>query len=152
MDLVESRLAFCRGRDGVSHTVQAYGGGSEFEQLREITGGDMYAVVFDATGSSHSMSTALQFVAHTGTLVYVGLTRDEVKFPHPVLHKPELTIKGSRNALPADFTRIIDLIEAGTIDTDPWITHRTSFAHVVEEFESFTDPASGVIKAMVEVA
>ena len=151
MDMVQSRLDFCRETYGVAHTVQFKGDGSELDQIMEITGGDKYAVVTDATGHNGSMSNALQYVAHTGTLVYVGITTQDVSFPHPSLHKPEMTIKGSRNALPSDFGRIIGLIEDGTIDTAPWITHRTSFDDVIGEFETFTRPESGVIKAVIEV-
>jgi alcohol dehydrogenase len=152
MDMVESRLQFCRDAYGVPHTVQFKGDGSEIQQMQEITGGDMFEVVTDATGNQHSMSAALHYVAHTGSLVYVGITTEEIAFKHPVLHRPEMTIKGSRNALPADFTRIIGLIEDGTINTDPWITHRTSFDDVIGEFETFTRPESGVLKAIIEVS
>lgn len=151
MDMVESRLEFCKQNYGVAHTVQFKGDGSEIDQLREITGGDLYSVVTDATGSNKSMSSAFQYVAQTGSLVYVGITTQEIVFRHPVLHKPEITLKASRNALPADFGRIIGLIEDGTINTDPWITHRTSFEDVIGEFESFTRPESGVLKAIIEV-
>jgi alcohol dehydrogenase len=97
------------------------------------------------------MSGALKYVAPTGTLVYVGITTEEIAFRHPVLHRPEATIRASRNALPPDFTRIIGLIEDGTINTDPWITHRTSFDDVIDQFESFTRPETGVLKAMIEL-
>lgn len=152
MDMVESRLEFCRDTYGVAHTIQFTGDGSEIDQMNRITGGDRYAVVTDATGHQGSMSTALKYVAHTGALVYVGITTAEVSFPHPALHKPEMSIRASRNALPADFGRIIRLIEDGTIDTAPWVTHRTSFDEVIGEFETFTKPESGVIKAVIEVA
>ena len=152
MDRIESRLDFCRRQYGVQHTVLFADSGSALEQLRAITGGDLYSLVTDATGSPGSMSAALRYVAHTGTLVYVGITTEAISFPHPALHRPEMTIKGSRNALPRDFGRIIGLIEDGTIDTNPWITHRTPFEEVVERFEGFTRPESGVIKAIVEVA
>ena len=62
-----------------------------------------------------------------------------------------MTIKASRNALPRDFGRIISLIEDGTINTDPWVTHRTSFDDVPDVFESFTRPETGVIKAVIDV-
>ena len=101
MDMVESRLEFCRQTYGVPHTVLFQGDGSELEQMKDITGGDMYAVVTDATGSNRSMSNALNYVAHTGSLVYVGITTEEIAFKHPLLHRPEITIKGSRNALPS---------------------------------------------------
>lgn len=151
MDMVPSRLDFCRETYGVPHTVQFKGDGSELEEMMQITGGDKYFVVTDATGNHHSMANALKYVAHTGALVYVGITTQEVSFLHPELHKPEITLKASRNALPGDFKRIISLIEDGTINTDPWITHRTTFDSVIDEFEMFTRPESGVIKAVIEL-
>ena len=152
MDMVPSRLDFCRRTYGIDHTVVFQGDGSELDQIKQITGGDRYEVVTDATGNHRSMANALNYVAHTGTLVYVGITTEEVSFPHPALHRPEMTIKGSRNALPADFTRIIKLIEDGTIDTAPWITHRVAFDRVIENFETYTRPETGVIKAVIEVS
>lgn len=151
MDMVPERLEFCRRMYGVPHTVVFKGDGTEAEQLRAITGGDNYTVVVDATGNHRSMSACLGYAAHTGTVVYVGITTQEVSFPHPVLHRPELTLKGSRNALPADFPKIIGLIENGTIDTNRWITHRTSFDRVIDEFDALSKPESGVIKAMIDV-
>lgn len=151
MDMVQSRLDFVKEIYGVAHTIQFKGDGSEAEHVQAITNGDKYAVVTDATGNKHSMSNALQYVAHTGSLVFVGITTEEISFPQPIMHRPEATIKGSRNALPTDFTRIIGLIEDGTINTTPWITHRTSFDNVIDEFETFTKPESGVIKAVIEL-
>lgn len=151
MDMVQSRLDFCRQTYGIEHTVLFRGDGSELEQMQEITGGDMYFVVTDATGNKHSMAAALQYVAHTGSLVYVGITTEEVSFRHPVLHRPEITLKASRNALPADFGRIIRLIEDATINTTPWITHRTPIDQMIDQFDSFTRPETGVIKAIIEV-
>jgi alcohol dehydrogenase len=151
MDMMPSRLEFCRERYGVRHTIHFKGDGSELEAIREITGGGLYKIVTDATGNNRSMSNALNYVAHTGSLIFVGITTEEISFKHPLLHRREMTIKGSRNALPADFRRIIGLIEDGTIDTDPWITHRTPFDDLIDRFESYTKPETGVIKAVVQV-
>ena len=43
------------------------------------------------------------------------------------------------------------LIEAGRIDTTPWITHRASFDEVVSEFPVLVKPETGVIKAIIEL-
>ena len=151
MDMNEQRLEFVRHNYGIENTIHFKADDSELLKMGELTDGDMYSVVTDATGNTHSMSGALKFVAPTGTLVYVGITTEEIAFRHPVLHRPEATIKASRNALPPDFTRIIGLIENGTINTAPWITHRTSFDDVITQFDSFTRPDTGVIKAMIEL-
>jgi alcohol dehydrogenase len=34
---------------------------------------------------------------------------------------------------------------------DPWISHRTKFDDLIDVFPSFTQPETGVIKAIVEV-
>lgn len=151
MDMVESRLEFCRRNYGVDATICFKGGGDELRQAMDITQGDKYAIVLDASGSPKSMSSAFEYVAHSGRLVYVGITTEEISFRHPVLHRPEITLMGSRNALPGDFVRIIRLIEEGTIDTAPWITHRANFDEMIAQFDSFTRPDSGVIKAMVSL-
>ena len=152
MDLNEQRLEFVRTKMGVSDTIHATGNGAELEALRALTGGALAQCVVDATGSHQSMSGALQYCAFTGRLVYVGITQAEVSFPHaPIVHRREITIMGSRNALPPDFTRIIQLIEDGRIDTRPWITHHASFDDLIEQFPAFTQPETGVIKAVVHV-
>jgi 2-desacetyl-2-hydroxyethyl bacteriochlorophyllide A dehydrogenase len=151
LDMNEKRLAFCTQTMGVDHVVRAKGDGAELEAIMAITEGALFPLVVDATGSNKSMSNALNYVAHTGKLVFVGITTDEVHFPHPLMHRREMTLLASRNALPADFSRIIGLIEDGRIDTRPWITHRTPFDEMIGNFPSYTKPETGVIKAIVEV-
>jgi 2-desacetyl-2-hydroxyethyl bacteriochlorophyllide A dehydrogenase len=150
MDISEARLAFCREKMGVPHTIMARGDGSEVKSLDEITGGQRADVVIDATGSNKSMGAALQYCAYGARLVYVGITQQEISFLQaPVLHRREVTIMGSRNALSPDFARIIRLIEDGVINTRPWITHRTKFSDMIAEFPSWLKPETGVIKAVV---
>lgn len=151
MDMNEDRLKFVRQNYGIENTVFFKGDGSELDRMKAITGGDLYSVVTDATGNHHSMAAALSYVAPTGSLVYVGITTEAISFKHPLMHRPEATIKASRNALPPDFTRIIKLIETGVINTDRWITHRTTMDNVLNDFESYTRPETGVLKAIIQV-
>jgi alcohol dehydrogenase len=149
LDMNQGRLDFCRRVMGVEHTLQP---SEKLEPaLRDLTDGHLPDVVIDATGNSGSMSSAFSLITHAGRLVFVGITTDEVHFRHPLFHKPEGTLLCSRNALSADFTRIIGLIEEGRIDTRPWITHRTGFDELIDVFPSYTRPETGVIKAVVEV-
>ncbi len=148
LDLNQHRLDFCKNEMGVDETILV--NGAEMEELKRMTAGAFAQVVIDATGSNKSMAGALNFCAFTGRLVFVGITQQEVTFPHaPVMHRRELTLCASRNALPDDFGRIIRLIEDGEIDTKPWITHHAGFDEMIEAFPNWLNPASGVIKAMV---
>ena len=149
LDMNEQRLDFCKSTMGVDETILL--SDNVEQELRERTGGNLPDVVIDATGHNGSMSNSFGFIAPTGRVVFVGLTTQEVSFRHPTFHKPEGTLLCSRNALPKDFTRIIQLIENGEIDTNPWITHHLGFEEVVDEFEKYTRPETGAIKAIIEV-
>jgi 2-desacetyl-2-hydroxyethyl bacteriochlorophyllide A dehydrogenase len=150
MDMAASRLDFVRDAMGVADTVLATGGADDEQAIARLTDGRMCEVVIDATGSSVSMANALKLCSFGGRLVYVGITQADLVFPHaPVMHRRELTILASRNALSRDFPRIIGLIEAGRIDTRPWITHHLPFADTITVFPSLLDPASGVRKAVI---
>jgi len=152
MDMAPARLEFVRTAMGVADTVLATGTPGDIEEVSRLTDARMAEVVVDATGSAASMGAALGLCSFGGRLVYVGITQGEVAFPHaPVMHRRELTVLASRNALSRDFARIISLIEDGTIDTGPWITHRLAFAEVPAAFPGLLAPAGGVIKAVVEM-
>lgn len=152
MDMNEQRLAFVREKMGVPDTILTKNDGEELKRLTELTNGQLADVVVDATGSNKSMANALNYCAFLGRLVYVGITQLEISFLHaPTLHRRELAILASRNALPGDFTRIIKHIENGEINTNNWITHHAGFLDMIEAFPSWVKPETGVIKAIVEV-
>ena len=151
-DMNEQRLAFVRERMGVPDTLVVKGDGTELARLGELTDGRLCDVVVDATGSNKSMSGAMQYCSFAGRLVYVGITQAELQFPHaPLMHRRELTLLASRNALSRDFSRIIGLIENQQLDTRPWITHQASFDGMLTEFPKWLKPETGVIKAVVEL-
>jgi 2-desacetyl-2-hydroxyethyl bacteriochlorophyllide A dehydrogenase len=150
LDVNASRLEFCRRQLGVAHVVRA-AEEDPLAALRRITGGDLPTAVLDATGSAQSMKAAFDYPAHGGRMVFVGLFQGDVTFGDPGFHRRELTLMGSRNALPEDFTRIIRLVEARRIDTAPWITHRAPLDGVPDAFAKWVLPGTGVVKAMIDV-
>jgi alcohol dehydrogenase len=153
MDMVESRLQFCREKLGVPHTVVFSPDGSHLAELEKITNGELANVVIDATGNARSMSSCFEYASFTGRVIYVGITTENLSFPHaPVFHRRELTLLASRNALPADFGSIINLIAEGSINTDIWITDRLAFEDVPTGFAAFTDTSRGTVKAIIDIA
>jgi threonine dehydrogenase-like Zn-dependent dehydrogenase len=89
-------------------------------------------------------------VAPGGKIVYISIVQADITFSDPNFHRRELTLLSSRNALPADFKRIIGMIEAREIDTTPWITHRAPAASFVDALPAWLSPDAGLIKAILE--
>ena len=121
------------------------------DELRDIGNGELPTAVFDATGNAESMSASALLVNATGRLVLVGHTAGRIEFDNPVLHRREITIFTSRNALATEWPRLIELVTTGDLDALPWINRRTTLDAVTDDFVEWSQPGSGVLKGVVEV-
>lgn len=149
MDLSDERLAFCRDAAGVKHLINP-SAGDPADQLRAAGGtGDLPTAIFDATGHPGSMMGTFDLVAAGGRIVFIGLFPGEVSFNDPNFHKREVTLLASRNSKPSNFEKTIAMIEAGQIDTAPWITHRLTLSEVPAQFGGLAQQP-GLIKAMIQ--
>jgi len=150
MDMNAQRLEFCKDKLKTDYILNVTEG-NVLERLSEMTNGDMPTVIIDATGSLRAINDGFSYLAHGGRYVLVGLQKADVAFSHPEFHKREATLMSSRNATRADFEHVIASMKKGLIDPTTYITHRVQFGEVQHEFESWLNPANGVIKAMVEL-
>jgi len=82
----------------------------------------------------------------------VGLQKGNLEVAHPEFHKREATLMSSRNATQEDFDHVMRCMQQKLVDPATYITHRVAFADVKDQFESWLNPANGVIKAMVELS
>lgn len=148
MDISDNRLAFCKEQLGVAYTINSLHGDA-LEQLRTLTGGDMASVVVDATGNLKAINDGINYLAHGGRYVLIGLQKEAFSFNHPEFHKRESTLMSSRNATRQDFEHVIAAMKNGRVDPKTYITHRVSFDNVIQEFENWLKPETLVIKAMI---
>jgi 2-desacetyl-2-hydroxyethyl bacteriochlorophyllide A dehydrogenase len=149
MDINDARLEFVKSAVGIEHTINSMSCDDVKAEVEKIFGGELPTHVWDATGNIHSMKGAFNFVSHGGTLVFVGHTKERLAVENPLFHAREMTVMGSRNALPEDFARVVSLIEDGKVDVSPWITHRCTFDDFEESFKHWMTPEAKVIKGIV---
>ena len=121
------------------------------QQLKTITNNNMPTVVIDCTGNGKAITNAFQYMAHGARYVLIGLQKNDISFNHPEFHKREATLMSSRNATRDDFNHVINSMRQGLVNPETFITHRVAFENLATTFTTFLDPASGVIKAMVEM-
>jgi 2-desacetyl-2-hydroxyethyl bacteriochlorophyllide A dehydrogenase len=150
IDINDNRLQFCKDRLQVQHTINA-NTEDAMERIKEITGNEMPTVVIDATGNQKAINTALQYLAHGGRFVLIGLQKETINFSHPEFHKRETTLMSSRNATRKDFEHVMNAMKKRSVNPATYITHRAKFDEVKDLFDTWLDPATGVIKAMVEL-
>ena len=134
VDVSDEKLSLAR-KVGADHTVNARSQPLH-ETLLELTNGLGPDVVIEAVGSAQMFRTAVEEVAFTGRVVYIGYAKDLVTYETRLFVQKELDILGSRNALPEDFHRVIRMLEQ----------HRFPVAEALSSVVSIED-APGALKA-----
>jgi 2-desacetyl-2-hydroxyethyl bacteriochlorophyllide A dehydrogenase len=150
MDVNPERLAFCKETLGVDATVEAGEGAPE--EIARLTNNESAVTVFDATGNPRAMESGFSFVAHGGSYVLVSVVKSDLTFSDPEFHKREMTLLGSRNATREDFQQVFSSLLSGKVTAQSMITHRGALADLPELMSQWSQPGSGVIKAVVEVS
>ncbi len=119
--------------------------GDEFMAIKKSG----FDAVYDSTGSIRAMNASIFHARNGGTYTLVGVIKGDLVFPDSEVHRRELTIRASRNALKADFEAVMDAIRSGGIPTDKLATHSTSIERVPVDMPVWAHDRSGLIKAIV---
>lgn len=120
MDLDDEKLALAK-RVGAAYTINSR---TEDVHVRllEFTEGLGPDVVIEAVGSPVTYVTAVNEVAFTGRVVCIGYAKTDISFQTKLFVQKEMDIRGSRNALPADFRAVIRYINKGNCPVDELIS------------------------------
>jgi len=148
IDVNQKRLDYAKEKIEVDHIVM--GGANAVAEIAAITNGDMATAVFDATGHKGALESGPDYMSHGGRYVLVGLSKGELVFIHPKIHAKETSILCSRNATLEDFEHVIAVLEQGKFLIESFITHNVGYHQMIANFDSWLDPANGVIKATVD--
>lgn len=148
-DISQQRLAFCQSLwpavtciDGHEPVVEA---------LERLLGDDFPTAIFDATGNPQSMQATFSYVAYGGRVIFVGFSQGDITFSNPLFHSREVTLLASRNALAADFDRIIAALQAGEFNMAPWMTHSATLETAADAFPQWSSANSAMIKGLISI-
>ena len=145
LDMNENRLEYAKDSIGVDYVVNV--GKDPVKQISDITNGDMATAVFDASGNKFALEACPDYMSHGGRFVLVGLSKGELTYTHPKVHAKEMTLMCSRNATTEDFEHVISVLDQ--FPTESFITHNVPFTEMINHFDSWLKPETGVIKATV---
>lgn len=110
---------------------------------------DGYDIIFDATGSAAAIEAGFPLLAHGSTYVLVSVVKDDITFDDAEFHKRETRIIGSRNAVKADFERVMAAIRNKKIDTAPLLSEELALAELTTRFPALAADRDELIKAVV---
>lgn len=120
-------------------------------RLRELTGGDGPDVMIEAIGLPETFRMAVEEVAFTGRVVYIGYAKEPVAYETKLFVQKELDILGSRNALPEDFRQVIAMLEAGRFPVEQAITAIVGLDQAPEMLAQWSANPAAFTKIMIEM-
>ncbi|MEO9891614.1 zinc-binding alcohol dehydrogenase family protein [Aurantibacter sp.] len=147
MDVNDQRLNFAKEAFGVEHLVNAID--NPLENLLACNNNELPTVVIDATGNKRALESGVNYMAHGGKYVLVGHHKGDLTFNHPFIHSKETTLMCSRNATIEDMLKVKEVLESGVFPTEAYVTHEVSFDEMIENFDSWLKPETGVVKAIL---
>jgi threonine dehydrogenase-like Zn-dependent dehydrogenase len=122
------------------------------DRLTAMTGGRGPDCIIEAIGLPRTFRAAVEEVAFTGRVVYIGYAKEPVAYETRLFVQKELDIRGSRNALPEDFRAVIRMLEAGHFPTDDAVSAIVPIEEAPEMLRRWSENPSAFSKIMVQIS
>lgn len=148
IDLDDAKLALAK-QAGAQHIIHS-GKQSVHDALGELTNGLGPDVIVEAVGVPDTYRMAVEEVAHTGRVVYIGWAKEPVSYETKLFVHKELDILGSRNSL-AEFPAVIEMLSAGKFPVEATISATVSLDQAGEALRRWSESPQSYTKILVEM-
>ena len=120
-------------------------------RMAEITG-DGSDCMIEAIGLPSTFRAAVEEVAFTGRVVYIGYAKDLVAYETRLFVQKELDILGSRNALPEDFREVIRMLEEKRFPVEETISVVAPIEEAPDLLRQWSENPAKFTKIMIQVS
>ena len=122
------------------------------ERVHALTGGDGADVVIEAVGLPETFVAAVNEVAFTGRVVYIGYAKAPVTFDTSHFVKKELDILGSRNATAEDFRAVMAMLRGGTFPVGDAVTRVVGLGDAGQALHEWSAHPAAITRIHVDLA
>lgn len=148
IDLDDKKLKLA-AKSGARHSVNSRSA-PVHETLEGLTNNFGPDVVIEAVGTPDTYRLAVEEVAHTGRVVYIGWAKEPISFDTKYFVHKELDILGSRNYL-GEFPAVIDLLCKKQFPVEETISRTVPLAEAGEALKDWCDSPQAFTKILVDL-
>jgi 2-desacetyl-2-hydroxyethyl bacteriochlorophyllide A dehydrogenase len=149
VDVDDEKLEVAHAAGG-SHTINS-NRETLHDRLLELTGGRGPDVVIEAVGTPATFRAAVEEVAFTGRVVYIGYAKEPVSYETRLFVQKELDVLGSRNAQPEDFHAVIHLLESAKFSVEQAVSLIVPLEEAARALRSWSENPSRFKKILVSI-
>ena len=147
VDLDDEKLEIAK-RVGAHHVINS-AKEDLHARLAEITAGAGPDVVIEAVGSPFTQNAAINEVAFTGRVGFIGYAKVGTEFITKQFVQKEMDIRGSRNAMPSDFRAVIQFMQKNDFPTEELISAVATPETAHDEMKKWADAPAKVFRVLV---
>jgi len=108
--------------------------------------GRFFDVVIEAAGAKEAIEQAFRLTRPGGTMITLGLTDADIRFPSMLVTRNEITIHGSIIYTKKDFEKALSILADPAFNSEPILSKIVPFTQYEE---AFTDAATGEFSKIV---
>jgi threonine dehydrogenase-like Zn-dependent dehydrogenase/ABC-type glycerol-3-phosphate transport system substrate-binding protein len=120
-------------------------------KVSELTDGLGPDVIIEAIGLPGTFRAAVEEVAFTGRVVYIGYAKEQVAYETRLFVQKEIDILGSRNALPEDFREVIRMLEEHRFPVEDAVSKIVPLEETPEAIAAWSADPARFTKIMIQV-
>jgi threonine dehydrogenase-like Zn-dependent dehydrogenase len=149
IDVDDGKLAVAV-KSGATHTINTKREDMH-ERLMVMTNGRGPDVFIEAIGLPQTFRSAVEEVAFTGRVVYIGYAKEPVSYETRLFVQKELDILGSRNASPEDFKAVIYTLEQHRFPVDDAVSLIVPIEEAPSAIRQWSDDPARFSKILVSL-
>lgn len=100
--------------------------------------GESADVVFDCVAVKATTLAAVDMALKGGTVVIVGVPATDFELPVRIIQDQQIRIQGSATYVPQDYATAIEMIQAGAVRSDDYITGEYPLEQAAQAFDAST--------------
>ena len=108
-------------------------------------------MIIEAIGLPETFRSAVEEVAFTGRVVYIGYAKELVAYETRLFVQKELDILGSRNALPENFHEVIHMLEEHRFPVDEAVSSIVTLDEAPRALKAWSENPARVKKIMMRM-
>jgi threonine dehydrogenase-like Zn-dependent dehydrogenase len=149
VDVDDIKLGIAK-KAGADHTINNRQE-SMHDKLLELTDGLGPDLIIEAIGLPQTFRSAVEEVAFTGRVVYIGYAKEPVAYETRLFVQKELDIMGSRNALPEDFRQVIQMLERKLFPVEDAVSVIAPMTEAPDLLRAWTENPARFTKIMIKM-
>jgi len=122
--------------------------GDVVARVTDFTGGSLCDCAIEASGSEEGVGQAIRSLRKGGRIALIGLGLAEARIPYGEIMKKEALLAGVYRYA-NDYRPVLDLLAAGRLDGEAWVSHRFPLSEIRQAMETARDPGVAKLKMMI---